>query len=90
MRRLLPLALAATGISAIGGIGVEHAVIMFRVLVIAFGKNTVSRRGGVTSQDQIFLPDLMHIAPDLGLRTAAVYDPVSGRRAAFAGASPAS
>ena len=89
-RLRLFLTLVTAGIWAVASIGVEQTIIMFCVLVIAFGQDSVPGRGGIPGQGQIFFPDLMHISPHLGVGTVAVYDLISGRRTAFAGATPAS
>ena len=69
---LLGRLLLRTVETAARGIGVDHAIVMFGVLVEVFGGDTVAGRRRVAGQLQIFLKDLVGIPTDTDVGSIAV------------------
>ena len=53
-------------------IRIDDAIVMFSVLIIIFGSDSVASRCGITSEGQIFFKYLISIAPDANVWTIAI------------------
>lgn len=64
-------------------VGVDHAIVMFGVLIEIFGRDSITGRTGVSRERQIFLKHLICIAADADIGTGTVESLRSDRHMRF-------
>jgi hypothetical protein len=66
----IPVALSALGVLSVLGIDAQNPIVMFGVLEVVFGTDSVAGRLSIASKRQILFEDLIGRPPDFSLGAA--------------------